>query len=111
MTMSAHTVITHARLQNLLDTRGVSSVAMPSEFVLSDDDTAPPARGVSLAKIGDAPSPVRVLPLVIMIRSANDDGGWVSPMPRSEMQSMITAALRAGQYYYASGLSGVLHSA
>lgn len=43
--MGAHTVTTHARLQEIKDARGVSSVPMPSEFVLADEPTHAPSKG------------------------------------------------------------------
>lgn len=48
--MSAHTVISHARLQEIKDARGVSSVAMPSEFVLVD---TVPVQGALCAQCSD----------------------------------------------------------
>jgi hypothetical protein len=35
---------------------------------------------------------------------------WVSLVPRGELRQMISEALGRGQYAYASGLSGMLHT-
>lgn len=62
--------------------------------------------GVSLAKVGDVARRSPVLPVEVEFRGE----GWVSYEPLGAVRAMITDALRRGEYFHASWVSGVLHS-
>lgn len=68
-------------------------------------------QGVSLAKGGDpAPAPRPALSKTIRLHGGEEgNGGWYQDISRASLKPDIRAALRLGQYHYASDLSAMYH--